>query len=78
LYWEEDQTYTAMAKTVGFTGGNGDLTYLKWENHYPDCNFLFVKVYLPILLEEYGVVFKQSIPYFGYNQMVLLIVFLVL
>jgi hypothetical protein len=43
--------------------------YLKWENHYPGVQLLFVKVYLPILkLEEYGVVFKeQSIPYFGYK-----------
>jgi hypothetical protein len=32
LYWEDQ---TSPWQNSWFTGGNGDLTYLKWENHYP-------------------------------------------
>ncbi|MFV5703860.1 saccharopine dehydrogenase family protein [Flavobacterium sp. XS2P12] len=67
----DDQTYTAMAKTVGLPVAmatllilNGKITTLGVQ--LPICK----EVYLPILkeLEEYGVVFKeQAMPYLGYN-----------
>ena len=67
----EDQTYTAMAKTVGLPvamaalqilNGNIALTGVLLPTHK--------QVYEPILkeLEEYGVVFKETNqPYVGYN-----------
>ena len=67
----EDQTYTAMAKTVGLPvamaalqilNGNISLTGVLLPTHK--------QVYEPILkeLEEYGVVFKETNqPYVGYN-----------
>jgi hypothetical protein len=55
-------------KNSWFTGGNGDLTYLKWENHYPRYNFLFVRsVFANIEIRRIWCCFKQSMPYFGYK-----------
>ncbi len=67
----DDQTYTAMAKTVGLPVAMATLLILNGEIKTPGVQLPIRKeVYKPILkeLEEYGVVFKeQSMPYFGYN-----------
>jgi saccharopine dehydrogenase-like NADP-dependent oxidoreductase len=67
----EDQTYTAMAKTVGLPVAMATLLILNGKITTPGVQLPIRKeVYLPILkeLEEYGVVFKeQSMPYFGYG-----------
>ena len=67
----EDQTYTAMAKTVGLPVAMATLLILNGKITTPGVQLPIRKeVYLPILreLEEYGVVFKeQSMPYLGYN-----------
>jgi saccharopine dehydrogenase-like NADP-dependent oxidoreductase len=67
----EDQTYTAMAKTVGLPVAMATLLILNGKIKTPGVQLpILEEVYLPILkeLEEYGVVFKEQIvPYFGYN-----------
>ncbi|KIO53864.1 saccharopine dehydrogenase family protein [Flavobacterium hibernum] len=67
----EDQTYTAMAKTVGLPVAMATLLILNGKITTPGVQLPIKKeVYLPILkeLEEYGVVFnEQTMPYFGYN-----------
>lgn len=67
----EDQTYTAMAKTVGLPVAMATLLILNEKIKTPGVQLpIREEVYLPILkeLEEYGVVFKeQSMPYLGYN-----------
>ena len=67
----DDQTYTAMAKTVGLPVAMVTLLILNGKIKTPGVQLPIRKeVYKPILkeLEEYGVVFKeQSMPYFGYN-----------
>ena len=67
----DDQTYTAMAKTVGLPVAMATLLILNVKITTPGVQLPIRKeVYKPILkeLEEYGVVFKeQSMPYFGYN-----------
>ena len=67
----EDQTYTAMAKTVGLPVAMATLLILNGKIKTPGVQLPIQKeVYLPILkeLEEYGVVFKeQVVPYLGYN-----------
>ena len=67
----DDQTYTAMAKTVGLPVAMVTLLVLNGKIKTPGVQLPIRKeVYKPILreLEEYGVVFKeQSMPYFGYN-----------
>ena len=67
----EDQTYTAMAKTVGLPVAIATLLILNGKITTPGVQLPIKKeVYLPILkeLEEYGVVFNEQImPYFGYN-----------
>ena len=67
----EDQTYTAMAKTVGLPVAMATLLILNGKITSPGVQLPIRKeVYLPILkeLEEYGVVFKeQTMPYLGYN-----------
>lgn len=67
----DDQTYTAMAKTVGLPVAIAALQILNGKIKTPGVQLPITKeVYLPILkeLEEYGVVFKeQSMPYFGYK-----------
>lgn len=67
----EDQTYTAMAKTVGLPVAMAALLILNGKITTPGIQLPIRKeVYLPILkeLEEYGVVFhEQAMPYVGYN-----------
>tara|TARA_R110002124_G_scaffold250722_1_gene415867 strand:+ start:165 stop:1523 length:1359 start_codon:yes stop_codon:yes gene_type:complete len=67
----DDQTYTAMAKTVGLPVAIAALQILNGKIKTPGVQLPITKeVYLPILkeLEDYGVVFKeQSMPYFGYK-----------
>ena len=68
----EDQTYTAMAKTVGLPVAMATLLILNEKITTPGVQLPIKKeVYLPILkeLEEYGVIFNEQItPYFGYNS----------
>lgn len=67
----EDQTYTAMAKTVGLPVAMATLLILNGKiNTHGVQRPILKEVYVPILreLEEYGVIFKeQSMPYFGYK-----------
>jgi saccharopine dehydrogenase-like NADP-dependent oxidoreductase len=67
----DDQTYTAMAKTVGLPVAMATLLILNGEIATPGVQLPIKKeVYQPILkeLEEYGVIFnEQDMPYFGYN-----------
>lgn len=67
----DDQTYTAMAKTVGLPVAMATLQILNGNITKPGVQLpLSKEVYLPILeeLETYGVVFReQEMPYFGYN-----------
>lgn len=67
----DDQTYTAMAKTVGLPVAMATLLILNGKITTPGVQLPINKeVYLPILneLEAYGVVFnEQTMPYFGYN-----------
>ncbi len=67
----EDQTYTAMAKTVGLPVAIATLLILNEKITTPGVQLPIKKeVYEPILkeLEEYGVIFnEQKVPYFGYN-----------
>ncbi|WP_297515790.1 saccharopine dehydrogenase C-terminal domain-containing protein [Flavobacterium sp.] len=67
----DDQTYTAMAKTVGLPVAMATLHILNGTITTPGVQLPIRKeVYEPILaeLEEYGVVFKETkLPYIGYN-----------
>ena len=67
----DDQTYTAMAKTVGLPVAIATLLILNGKITTPGVQLPIKKeVYEPILkeLEEYGVIFnEQKVPYFGYN-----------
>ena len=67
----ENQTYTAMAKTVGLPVAMATLLILNGKIKTPGVQLpIREEVYLPILkeLEEYGVVFnEQIVPYLGYN-----------
>ena len=67
----EDQTYTAMAKTVGLPVAIAALKILKGEIKTPGVQLPISKeVYEPILqeLEQYGVVFKdKEVPFQCYN-----------
>ena len=67
----DDQTYTAMAKTVGLPVAIATLQILNGNIKTPGVQLPIKKeVYLPILkeLEEFGVVFKETeMPYIGYN-----------
>ncbi|MEY4433580.1 MAG: hypothetical protein RLZZ44_1714 [Bacteroidota bacterium] len=67
----EDQTYTAMAKTVGLPVAIATLLILNGKITTPGVQLPISKeVYLPILaeLETLGVVFKEvEMPYEGYN-----------
>lgn len=69
----EDQTYTAMAKTVGLPVAIATLKILNGEITTSGVQLPTAKeVYLPILeeLEKYGVVFKEiEVPYLGYNPL---------
>lgn len=67
----DDQTYTAMAKTVGLPVAMATLQILNGNIKTPGVQLPIKKeVYLPILkeLEEFGVIFKETqMPYVGYN-----------
>ena len=66
-----DQTYTAMAKTVGLPVAMATIAIL--NGTIKNCGVqlpITKEVYLPILkeLEEYGIFFNEtSMPYLGYN-----------
>ncbi|MBD3581964.1 saccharopine dehydrogenase family protein [Flavobacterium selenitireducens] len=67
----DDQTYTAMAKTVGLPVAMATLAILNGKITTPGVQLPITKeVYDPILaeLEQYGVIFKETeMPYIGYN-----------
>ena len=67
----DDQTYTAMAKTVGLPVAMATLQILNGTIKTPGVQLpVREEVYLPILkeLEEFGVIFKETkMPYIGYN-----------
>lgn len=67
----ENQTYTAMAKTVGLPVAIAALKILKKEITTPGVQLPITKeVYEPILaeLENYGIKFRErKVPYLGYN-----------
>tara|TARA_R110002049_G_scaffold13089_2_gene57408 strand:- start:4505 stop:5875 length:1371 start_codon:yes stop_codon:yes gene_type:complete len=67
----ENQTYTAMAKTVGLPVAIAALKILKGEIKTPGVQLPITKeVYEPILkeLENYGIKFtEKEVPYLGYN-----------
>lgn len=67
----DDQTYTAMAKTVGLPVAMATLQILNGNITTPGVQLpISREVYLPILkeLEEFGVVFTETeMPYVGYN-----------
>ena len=67
----EDQTYTAMAKTVGLPVGIAAVKILKGEINTPGVQLpITPEVYEPILqeLEDYGIVFNEKeVPFQCYN-----------
>ena len=67
----DDQTYTAMAKTVGLPVAIATLLILNGKITTPGVQLPIKKeVYLPILseLEQFGVVFNEKeMAYEGYN-----------
>jgi len=67
----EDQTYTAMAKTVGLPVGIAALKILKGEIQTPGVQLpITPEVYAPILkeLEDYGIIFNEKeVPFQCYN-----------
>jgi len=69
----DDQTYTAMAKTVGLPVAIATLQILNGNIKTPGVQLPIRKeVYLPILkeLENYGVTFNEKeVAYMGYNPM---------
>lgn len=69
----EDQTYTAMAKTVGLPVAMATLHILNGNITTPGVQLPINKeVYRPILkeLEQFGVTFKEThVPYTGYNNL---------
>jgi len=69
----EDQTYTAMAKTVGLPVAMATLAILNGKIKTPGVQIPISKeVYTPILKElaEFGISFKEKkVPYHGYNPL---------
>lgn len=69
----EDQTYTAMSKTVGLPVAMATLDILNGKIKTPGVQIPISKeVYSPILeeLKTYGVQFKEKkVPYLGYNPL---------
>ncbi len=67
----DDQTYTAMAKTVGLPVAIAAIQILNGKIKTPGVQLPIKKeIYTPILkeLEDYGIIFKEKeIPYLGYN-----------
>ena len=68
----DDQTYTAMAKTVGLPVAMATIKILNGEIRTPGVQVPIKKeVYAPILkeLEKFGIHFNEKeVPYLGYNQ----------
>lgn len=68
----DDQTYTAMAKTVGLPVALAAIRILNGEIRTPGVQLPIKKeVYTPILkeLENFGIHFNEKeVPYLGYNQ----------
>jgi saccharopine dehydrogenase-like NADP-dependent oxidoreductase len=73
----DDQTYTAMAKTVGLPVAMAAVKILNGSIKLKGVQLpIYKEVYEPILeeLEEYGVIFKEiEMPYVGYNPDKLLV-----
>ena len=69
----EDQTYTAMSKTVGLPVAIATLDILNGKITTPGVQIPISKeVYEPILdeLKDFGIAFKeQKVPYLGYNPL---------
>jgi saccharopine dehydrogenase-like NADP-dependent oxidoreductase len=69
----EDQTYTAMAKTVGLPVAIATLAILNGKIKTPGVQIPITKeVYQPILkeLESFGIIFNEKeVPYLGYNPL---------
>jgi saccharopine dehydrogenase (NAD+, L-glutamate forming) len=69
----KDQTYTAMAKTVGLPVAIATLAILNGKIKTPGVQIPITKeVYAPILkeLESYDIAFKEyEVPYLGYNPL---------
>ena len=69
----EDQTYTAMAKTVGLPVAIATLAIINGKITTPGVQIPINKeVYQPILkeLEDYDIIFKENeVPYLGYNPL---------
>lgn len=69
----ENQTYTAMAKTVGLPVAIATIAILNKKITTPGVQLPINKeVYTPILeeLENYGIIFKETeVPYLGYNSL---------
>jgi saccharopine dehydrogenase (NAD+, L-glutamate forming) len=69
----EDQTYTAMSKTVGLPVAMATLDILNKKIVTPGVQIPITReVYKPILkeLESYGVAFtEKKVPYLGYNPL---------
>jgi saccharopine dehydrogenase (NAD+, L-glutamate forming) len=69
----EDQTYTAMSKTVGLPVAMATLAILNGKIKTPGVQIPITKeVYIPILeeLETFGVIFNEKeVPYLGYNPL---------
>ena len=69
----DDQTYTAMAKTVGLPVAIATLAILNGKIKTPGVQIPISKeVYEPILkeLENFGIEFQEKeVPYFGYNPL---------
>ena len=67
----DDQTYTAMAKTVGLPLAMATLQILKGNINLTGVHLpIHKEIYLPILeeLKQYGVHFNdKEMPYVGYN-----------
>ncbi|HKJ07387.1 MAG TPA: saccharopine dehydrogenase C-terminal domain-containing protein [Flavobacteriaceae bacterium] len=67
----DDQTYTAMAKTVGLPVAIAALKILNEEITTPGVHLpIYSEIYNPILkeLETHGIEFtEKKVPYFGYN-----------
>ena len=69
----EDQTYTAMAKTVGLPVAIATLAILNEKITTPGVQIpILEEVYTPILneLEDFGIKFtEKEVPYLGYNPL---------
>ncbi len=67
----DDQTYTAMSKTVGLPVAMATMLILNGKITKPGVQLPILKdIYLPILdqLEQHGIVFHETeMPYVGYN-----------